>query len=76
MDKCMWVGAGYPVFILAIVALWGAYRSEVKAARAAARAAELLLLEEKDRRVQELIAFQKIIEERLRRGGTSGPKPF
>jgi hypothetical protein len=72
----MWVGAGYPVFIAAVVALWFAYRGEVNNARIAARNAELMLLEEKDRRVRELEAFQKIIEERLRKGGLRDPKPF
>jgi hypothetical protein len=72
----MWVGAGYPVFIAAVVALWLAYRSEVNSARAAARNAELMLLEEKDRRVRELEAFQKIVEERIKKGGLHGPKSF
>jgi len=72
----MWVGSGYPVFIAAIIALWLAYRSEVNGARAAARNAELMLLEEKDRRVRELEAFQKIVEDRIKKGGLHGPKSF
>ena len=67
----MWVGAGYPVFIAAIVALWVALKAE----RKETRNAELLLLEEKDRRVRELEAFKKIVEDRLL-GGRHGPKPF
>ena len=34
MDKCMWVGAGYPVLILAIVALWGALSPAIASATA------------------------------------------
>lgn len=67
----MWVGAGYPVFIAAVVALWVALKAE----RKETRNAELLLLEEKDRRVRELEAFKKIVEDRLL-GGRHGPKPF
>lgn len=67
----MWVGAGYPFFIAAIVALWAAYRGSQKEVRNS----ELMLLEEKDRRVRELEAFKKIVEERLQ-GGRHGPKPF
>jgi hypothetical protein len=71
LDKCAWVGAGYPVFILAIVALWQAYRGSQKEVRNA----ELMLLEEKDRRVRELEAFKKIVEDRLH-GGRHGSQPF
>ena len=67
----MWVGSGYPVFITAVVALWFAYRAEVKNVRNA----ELMLLEEKDRRVRELEAFKKVIEDR-QQGGRHGPKSF
>lgn len=65
MDKCLWVGMGYPVFIAAVVALWGVYQKSLKDTRAA----ELLLLQEKDLRINELEAFQKIIEDRLKGTG-------
>ncbi len=69
MDKCLWVGAGYPVFIAAIVALWGVYQKSLKQTRAA----ELLLLQEKDVRIHELEAFQKVVQDRLDKG--TGRKP-
>lgn len=65
MDKCLWVGAGYPVFIVAVAALWKVYQAALRGRRAA----ELLLLEEKDRRLRELEAFKKIVEDR-----TGGPR--
>ena len=71
MDNCMWVGAGDPVFIAAVVALWYAYRGANKEIRNA----EMMLLEEKDRRVRELEAFKKVIEDR-QQGGRHGPKSF
>ena len=67
----MWVGAGYPVFIAAVIALWAAYRGAIREIRNA----ELMLLEEKDRRVRELEAFKKVIEDR-QQGGRHGPKSF
>lgn len=72
MDKCAWVGVGYPVFIAAVVALWKAYRGE----RKETRRAELLLIEEKERHVRELEAFKKIVEDRLLKGGGHGRNPF
>lgn len=74
MDKCLWVCAGYPPLIAAIVALWKVYQKE----RRETRNAELKLLEEKDRRVHELEAFHKILEQKLRQGqgGSHGGKPF
>ena len=71
MDKCLWVCAGYPMLIGAIGVLWTAYQRALKDKKQP----EVLLLEEKDRRIRELEAFQKIIEDRLK-GGSYGRKPL
>ena len=68
MDKCLWIGAGYPVLIAAIGILWGVYQASLKETRAA----ELLLMQAKDQRINELEAFKKVVEDRLK--GT-GRKP-
>ena len=68
MDKCLWVGAGYPVFIAAVSILWLAYQNS----RKETRTAELLLIEEKDRHIRELEAFKKMVEDR--QSGTTGRK--
>lgn len=68
MDKCLWIGAGYPVLLGAIAVLWKVYQAALKGRRSS----ELLLLEEKDRRLRELEAFLKIVEARA--GGPNGGK--
>jgi phage-related minor tail protein len=60
MDKCLWVAAGYPVFVAAVAALWKAWRKK----DAEARALNQLLLSEKERHIQELEEFRKIIVKR------------
>lgn len=59
-EKCIWISSGYPILLAAIAALWKVYQGE----RKKTREAELLLLEEKDRRIAELEAFKKIVEDR------------
>lgn len=63
MDKCLWVAAGYPVFVGAVVALWKAWRKK----DGEVRALNLLLLSEKERHIQELEGFRKVVIKR--RGG-------
>lgn len=64
MDKCLWVGAGYPVFVLAVAALWKALHkkdSDVKRLQQE-------VLDEKERHIKELEEFKKLVE-RKKRGG-------
>lgn len=60
MDSCMWVAAGYPALLAAIGALWRAGRKKDK------KNEELnqQLLAEKERHIQELEEFKKIVLER------------
>lgn len=63
MDKCLWVAGGYPVFVAAIIALWKAWRKK----DGESRILNQQLLSEKERHIQELEEFRKIVVKR--RGG-------
>lgn len=62
MDKCLWVAAGYPAFVAAIVALWKAYQRKDRDVK---RGQEDLL-REKEWHVRELEEFKKMAERRAR----------
>ncbi len=62
MDKCLWVGAGYPVLIVAIGALWKAFWKRDKENRQL----QGDLLKEKEWHVRELEEFKKMAERRAR----------
>ena len=63
MDKCLWIGSGYPVFIAAVSILWIAYqKSQDK------------LLAEKEEKVRILIELKRLLEQRKKKQrGDHGP---
>ncbi len=60
MDSCMWVAAGYPALLAAIGALWRAGKRKDRDHQALTQQ----LLAEKERHIQELEEFKKIVMER------------
>ena len=66
MDRCMWVGAGYPIFVAAVVALWKAFLKKDKEVRKL----QADLLQEKEWHVRELEEFKKMVERRARPPGS------
>ena len=62
MDKCLWIGSGYPVFVAGIVALWAVYQKSQTA-----------LLAEKEQKVRILTELKRLLEEKKRKRGDHGP---
>jgi hypothetical protein len=62
MDKCLWIGAGYPVLVAGIVALWKVYLKKDKDVKKGQED----LLREKEWHVRELEEFKKMVERRAR----------
>lgn len=52
MDKCLWIGSGYPVLLVAIAALWKVYQKSQKA-----------LLAEKEEKVRILLTIKGLLKE-------------
>lgn len=64
MDKCLWVGTGYPVFIAAVVALWAFVKKKDREVKEGQQA----LLEEKEKHIRELEEFKRMVENRGKHG--------
>lgn len=62
MDKCLWIGAGYPVFIAAVVALWKAFWKRDRENRKL----QDELTKEKEWHVRELEEFKKMVLRRAK----------
>lgn len=64
MDRYLWIGAGYPVFVTGIAVLWKAYQKKVKEVTKYQED----LIKEKEWHVRELEEFKKMVERRARHG--------